>query len=250
MNDSINLRVAQTRWSRSGQAWAAALIVVAGGLAWLAWPTTPMPAPTHVPADAARPLAVPNHAELEASHAGTKASWPDTAKPAFMAASEWDLLVAALANDGARDAELARIVAYRGFQHQLDQWRHMQPEGDARQRQALARQLLDRIPQHLASREISGAEALVLIDELAAGSPHASQADQARQAALQQLALAHARMTEADQTAQASEQRKLADYKQREAMILRQWLAQTAAQRDQADLERQLLTARQAAFGP
>jgi hypothetical protein len=176
-------------------------------------------------------------------------AWSAMARPGFIDASEWVIILKAMEKEPARDTELARVVSYRRFQHDLARWRDGASSGDARQREDQTRELLASLPLHLVRRELTGAEALLLVDELASGIQQQAQADELRQAALQQLRMLGASQAAQSQADQLADQRKLDDYKQREAVVLQQWLAQPEAQRDQAMLDKRLSEARLAVYG-
>jgi hypothetical protein len=237
---------------------ALGVISVLLALVWLSWPQQP----EHVPALAAESsaqLGVPgthHQAGLPAiagSQPGPAMAWPGLAKPEFMAATEWASVLHALARDPKRDAELARIMAYRQFQHDLANWRHAMAAKDAGAHQSLAQQLAQqlaqRLPKLVEQRELSGPEALMLIDELSSAFIEQSHADAFRQAALQRLITKQSQQSLRSQADQVADQKKLTSYKQREAQILKQWMALEPTQRNQADLERQLHEARRVSFG-
>lgn len=194
--------------------------------------------PRHGPGSSLPPLDAP-------------AGWRQQAKPGFMSAASWSSLLLALESQPERAEELARIVAYRRFQSSLDGWRAAQATQSAQSgplREGLARQLVSELPQRVLRRELSGPEAVMLVDELSRTFASAQQAEAFTQAAHARLLAAQAQLSAAAQATEAADQAKHARYLRLEAEVLQQWLALAPAQRDQASLERQLDAARQAAY--
>jgi len=122
----------------------------------------------------------------------------------------------------------------------------MRDSQDAAKRQALAKELLDAIPQRLENREVSAGEAQLLqatlLEELV---PDPQQRQVRLQAEKQRLAI---QPSDTDLAAQRQDAARLQEYKRREAEIIAQWQAMPVEQRDQRWLETQLDAARRSAY--
>ncbi len=181
------------------------------------------------------------------------AGWREQSKPAFMSADAWSSLLLALEAQPDRAAELTRILAYRRFQFSLDSWRASQAAQSLHNsalREGLARQLISELPQRVLRRELSGPEAVMLVDELSRTFASEQQAEAFTTAAHERLLAAQAQLSAAAQSTEAADQARQARYQRLEAEVLERWLALPPAQRDQASLERQLNAALQSAFMP
>jgi hypothetical protein len=167
-------------------------------------------------------------------------------RPAFLTEEEWTSLQEALRDTPNREQEQARIVEYLRFQKQVQLWQSMHDSQDTTQRQKLATELLNSIPDRLAKRELNAGEAQLLqaafLEDLV---PDAQQRQARMEAEKQRLML---QPTEAEVAAQRQEEAKQQDYKRRETEIIAQWQAMPADQRDQRWLESQLDAARRAAY--
>ncbi len=171
---------------------------------------------------------------------------PPDQRPEFLTEDEWKSLREALKDTPNREHEQARIVEYLRFQKMFQLWQSMRDSQDAAKRQALAKDLLDAIPQRLENREVSAGEAQLLqatlLEELI---PDAQQRQVRLQAEKQRLTI---QPSETDVAAQRQDTAKLQEYKRREAEVIAQWQAMPVEQRDQRWLESQLDAARRAAY--
>jgi hypothetical protein len=160
--------------------------------------------------------------------------------PAGVSAEQWRQLQESLRGNPNREAELARIVEYLGFQQALQQYRDRRSQGAApAEMQALARQLDQGIDVHLSRGELSAGEAsLIKSTVLLDLEPDPGQ---------RALMLNEWR----DQVAQApaSADPRAEQYRRRQAEIVAAWQAQPPERRDPQQLQAQLETLRQSSFG-
>jgi hypothetical protein len=84
---------------------------------------------------------------------------PITERPAFVSEIEWQMLQGVAQQHAAPKLELAHLVNNLRFMKQLELWQSMAPSGDAAKRQTLAEQLLDDLPQRLASGDLDLSQA-------------------------------------------------------------------------------------------
>lgn len=168
-------------------------------------------------------------------------------RPEFLTEEEWKSLVEALKDTPNREHEQARIVEYLRFQKQFQLWQSMRDSQDAAKRQALAKELLEAIPQRLENREVSSGEAQLLQATLLEELVPDQQQRQVRLEA-EKKRLTNIQPSETDAAAQRQDAAKLQEYKRREAEIIAQWQAMPVEQRDQRWLETQLDAARRSAY--
>jgi hypothetical protein len=232
--------------------WLIALLVVAvAGAAWWGWRASRQASGGEGAAGGTFPW---SRADQSAGDGTAGNKWtnlvskqtaPDQ-RPDFLTEEEWTSLREALKDTPNREREQARIIEYLRFQKQFQRWQALRDSHDTAQRQALAKELLDGVPQRLAQREMSAGEAQLLqstlLEELV---PDAQQRQARLQVERQRLAT---QPTEAEVAAQRQDTVKQQDYKRREAEIISQWQAMPVDQRDQRWLESQLDAARRAAY--
>ena len=160
-----------------GKTWIAVLtvVVVAGGLSlWWSGSREPLPAPPQSAPAPAQSMAGTDMEgldtkelaadQLAANQAAARElgvppiTAPLTERPVFVSLIEWNVLKQAASQHPDPDQELVRLVNHLRFAKQWELWK----EADAargEQREALAQQLLDEIPQRVANRELDAAYA-------------------------------------------------------------------------------------------
>lgn len=242
--------------ARSKKWLVAFLVVSAAGAAWWAWHSSTRASGDEsgsgaFPWSRAEPSGASSNKPLSADQG--QALIKQTAepiridqRPSFLSEEEWGALREALREDPNREQEMVRILEYLRFQKQFEAWQALKNSPDAAQRQALAAELMDQIPQRLEKRELGAGEAqmlqTILIEDMVADP-------QARQARLAQERQRLASVSEkTDVAAKQQDEAQLKQYKQREAEIIAQWQAMPVEQRDQHWLESQLDAARRATY--
>ena len=251
---------AAPRWRYSnGRRRGIAMAATAGIAALLIWnlregsASAPPPAPAPAAPAVARapspfgdgPAVIGPDAEpapTVVAHAAEAASAPvpSGAPPAGLSAEQWRQLQESLRGNPNREAELARIAEYLGFQQTLQQYRTRRSQGAApAELQALARQIDQGIDIHLARGELSAGEAnllksTVLIDIEPDPGQRAAMLNEWRDQQAQAPAAADPRAEQ---------------YRQRQAEIVAAWQAQPPERRDAQQLQAQLETLRQSTFG-
>ncbi len=179
-------------------------------------------------------------AGVRAAEAAASAIVPAGPPPAGISAEQWRQLQESLRGNPNREAELARIVDYMGFQHTLQQYRDRRSQGAApAELQALARQVDQGIDVHLARGELSAGEAnllksTVLLDLEPDPGQRALMLNEWRDQVAQAPATADPRAE---------------TYRRRQAEIVAAWQAQPPERRDPQQLQAQLETLRQSSFG-
>lgn len=228
---------------------AAVLLAAAGGVSWWAWSRHQGAQQVgHEAGGVAFPWSRADSApNVAAKQAELKAPVNLNERPAFLSAEEWAALQDALRNDPNRDKELPRIVNYLRFQKKFQLWQELRNSPDIAQRQAVAKELLDGMPERIANRELNGAEARTLLTALMEDIvPDPQERAKRVQEESKRLVVPP---TPEEVAAQAKEAAQQKEYERRAAEITAQWQAMPPAQRDQAWLESQLDAARRAAFG-
>lgn len=181
-----------------------------------------------VPAADAALLPTPPRAGAGAFSVGTAA---DDATPPGLTDAQWAAVLARLAGQPDAAAERQRLAAYFGWAHAVQRWRAT--PGDT----ALARQVDTGLPERLAQREVSAAEArqlkLALLQTL---SPD----DATRAAALQAFDEALPAPATPDPRQQA--------FAQAQSAVVAAWQAQPTDQRDPQALARDLAALRQSHY--
>ena len=165
-----------------------------------------------------------------------------TAFPGGLSAAQWQTLQARVDPGPQHDREVARIADLLEFQHRVARLRELRDDpGAAAERHTLARQVDAGIATHLALRETSGGEAVLLKTAvLAELEPDPAQRARALDAWRSDWAGAHP--PEADP--------RVADYQRREAAAVAAWQSRPASQRDPVQLARQLQQLQVAVFNP
>ena len=230
------------------QAWFAALVgsVAVGGLVW--W------LQAHPGGEPATVVSSAASGNVGAAHVGQAGQpipggaaviLPD-GRPSDVTPEEWQALKTAAAQEAHPEAELQRMVTYLRFQRGFAQWQALKDSPDAAVRQALARQLLNDLPQRVSNGEVSSGEAYLisaaLINDLETDESARKQRMDAYKATLVEAA------PKPDAAKQEQEARQLAEYKRREAAIVADWQSRPVASRDQAKLEQALEDARRAVY--
>lgn len=84
---------------------------------------------------------------------------PIKERPAFVSDMEWQMLKGVSQQNATPDAELTRLVNKLRFMKQLELWQSLEHSTDLAKRKALAEQLLDELPQRVASTDLDKPEA-------------------------------------------------------------------------------------------
>lgn len=200
-----------------------------------------------------REVPVPPHAEAYARMLDTEppAAAPSTSgtieiqRPADIGPKEWQQLVEATRNHPKPDQELQRLVGTMRFKRDMDRWEDLKDQPNALERAQVGQRILDALPVRFANHEVTGPEALMLQSAIYADMiPDAGQRKPIEDAARQALM----RALEPDAAMEAklrAEDAQTADYKEREAVIMKRFKDQLI---DQSQMEQELDAARLAAF--
>ena len=226
----------RTRRTLLALASIAAIAVVA--IAWQGKPAA------RAAAVAPRAAAIAPAAELAAiaSAAEIPTAAGTAALPGGLAAAQWQTIQARVEPGPGRDRELARIADLLEFQRRAARLRDLRDEpAAAGERHALAQQLDSGIATHLALREISGGEAVLLKTAvLAELEPDTARRAQALEDWKHDWTTGHP--PERDP--------RVAEYQRREAAAVAAWQSGPASQRDPVQLARRLQQLQVAVFNP
>jgi len=197
-----------------------------------AWTAVPRPVRAASAADARR---IPSRAaDATVPAAG--------AAPAGLTEDQWQTLQQRVEPGPQHDRELARIVDFLEFQRRVVALRESRGDADAAaRRRLLATQIESGIATHLALREISGPEAMLL----EAASLDEMEPDPARRA--QRLADWGRNWTNEHPP---ENDPRVAEYQRREAAAVAAWQSGPVSQRDPAQLARRLQQLQSAVFDP
>lgn len=168
-------------------------------------------------------------------------------RPADFSEEDWAALNRALAHEPNQAQERARLVSYLRFQRSVATWRQMQDGPATAERQALAREVVAQVPDHVAKREVNAGEALMVLNAMAADI----EPDTTRRTAwlADQQKRLQATQTEAEASALKAEKQKNEDFARQQAEIVAQWESTPVANRDPVTLERQLQLLRDKVYG-
>jgi len=197
------------------------------------------PPPAHVEAYARMLDSEPPAAT--ASTTGTR----EIERPADIDPQEWQRMVDSVRNHPQRDQELQRLLGYLRFKRDMDRWTALKDQPNALERAQVGQRILDALPVRFANQEVTGPEALMLQAAIYADMiPDEAQRKPIEDAARQALmrALEHDAAMDAKLRAEDAQ---TADYKAREAVILKRFKDQLI---DQGQMEKELDAARLAAF--
>lgn len=167
-------------------------------------------------------------------------------RPADFSPEDWAALKEAMSKTANPRAELDRVVKYLRFQKGFEQWQTLQDGPDVATRHQLARRLIEQIPERLGQGELTMGEALLLETALWTDLEPNEELRKLRIEQAQQVLNAAAPRPDAEH--QAREAAQLVEYKRREAAILADYQGKPEAQRNQAQLEEALETARRAVY--
>lgn len=172
----------------AGRQWLGLLAVIGAVMAAVLWwwshrddPATGDPVAMEIPATPtaaglARPVSAVS-SEMATTEAGMVAQQQVAAKeierqpgmkpitgpvkerPAFVSEMEWTMLKAVAQQNPTPDVELTRLVNKLRFMKQLELWQSLEHSPDTAKRQVLAEQLLDELPQRVASSDLDKPEA-------------------------------------------------------------------------------------------
>lgn len=166
-------------------------------------------------------------------------------RPADISPQDWRQLVDSVRNHPQHDQELQRLLGYLRFKRDMDRWEALKDQPNALERAQVGQRILDALPVRFANQEVTEAEALTLQSAIYADMiPDAAQRQPIEEAARQALL----RALEPDAAMDAklrAEDAQTADYKAREAVIMKRFKDQII---DQGQMERELDAARLAAF--
>jgi len=186
--------------------------------------------------DSEPPAAAPLTAE-QSSH--------DPERPADIDAKQWQQLIDAVRNHPQRDRELMRLVGFTRFKRDVDQWTAMKNLANGLERAQVGQRILDALPVRYANREVTASEALALQSAIYADMiPDEVQRRPVEEAAHLTLmrSLEHDAVMGAKLQAEDSQ---AADYKDREAVIMKRFKDQLI---DQSQMEKELDAARLASY--
>lgn len=176
-----------------------------------------------------------------ASTSGTR----EIERPADIAPQDWKQLLDSVRNHPQHDQELQRLLGYLRFKRDMDRWTALKDQPNALERAQVGQRILDALPVRFANQEVTATEALSLQSAIYADMiPDAAQRQPIEEAARQALL----RALEPDAAMDAklrAEDAQAADYKAREAAIMKRFKDQII---DQSQMEKELDAARLAAF--
>jgi hypothetical protein len=169
------------------------------------------------------------------------------ARPADISETDWMALNKAVEAEPNKPKERQRLIDYLRFQRATEQWRAMNGNPDVSNRQALGRQLLNMLPQHVANGELNSGETTLLLHALAQDlSPDPQQRQAWIDAQMQGLAA----MQNPDlERALAEDRRKNADFARQQGEIVNKWRSAGPGGGDAAALEGQLQALRERVYG-
>lgn len=166
-------------------------------------------------------------------------------RPLDIDPKEWQQMVDGLHNHPQRDQELKRLLGYLRFKRDMDKWTGLKDQPNALERAQVGQRILDALPVRFANQEITGPEALMLQSAIYADMiPDEAQRKPLEEAARRALirALDHDAAMDAKLKAEDSQ---TADYREREAVIMKRFKGQLI---DQSQMEKELDAARLASF--
>lgn len=166
-------------------------------------------------------------------------------RPADFSSDEWSALKDAVSKKADGEKELKRITTYLRFQRGFEQWQNMM-EGDSRQRHELAQRLLEQLPDRLKNMEMTMGEGLLICSALWADlEPDETARNQKLEgckARLEQVA------PQLDTAQQLRDAECLTEFQRRQAALVAEHQAKAQAQKDTAQLEKDIEAARVAVY--
>lgn len=167
-------------------------------------------------------------------------------RPADFSEADWDALNKALEHEPDKARERQRLVSYLRFQRAAAQWSEMKDGPDVARRQALGREIVAQLPEHVANGEVNAGEAIVLLTAIGEDL----EPDMARRKTWMETQQARLQGTQTDAQAKAlaEEKRKNEEFGRLQAEVVAKWQAAPAAERDPAVLERQLQALREKVY--
>jgi hypothetical protein len=220
-----------------------ALLLVAAATAGARWVTLRQggpepPAPTSTAGDV---KSAADSQQADGSR-GTGAGLANGHYPGGLSATQWQTISDRIEPGPEHDRELARIASLMEFKHSVERLRDLRGDaGAADERRRLAREIDAGIEAHLALRETTGAEA-VLLKSAVLDETVADPAQRAAQLQAFRQKLASANPPESDP--------RVAAYQRQEAAIVAEWQSRPASQRDPVALARRLQQLQVAVFNP
>jgi hypothetical protein len=169
------------------------------------------------------------------------------ARPADFSEADWIALNKAVEAEPDKPKERQRLVDYLRFQRATEQWRAIKGNPDVSHRQALARELLNMLPQHVANGELNTGETTLLLHAFAQDLV----ADPTqRQAWIDAQIHNLAAMQNPDlERTLAEDRRKNADFSRQQGEIVNKWTSGGPSRGDVAALETQLQALRERVYG-
>jgi len=211
---------------------AGVVAILAAGIVWQGW---------SAPARAQAPSASVHAAQPAAAAASSQAP-REPAGPGGLSQAQWRTIQDRVEPGPQHDRELARIADLLEFQRHVARLRELRGDPAAvDERRALARGIDAGIATHLALREITGGEA-VLLETAALAELEPDSALRARrlEAWRSDWLSAHPPAVDA----------RVAEYQRQEAAAVASWQSGPASQRDPAELARRLQRLQVAVFDP
>lgn len=237
------------RQSSSRKPWAlAALAAVAAAAAYVWWAR----------GQAQNEMAASQHAEQASAQSG---AWSARAaageeqvaipkdpvvgdnRPSDITPEAWDALNKALANEPNKEKERNRLVSYLRYQRAVAQWSEMKDSPNVAGRQALARELVEQMPQHMANGEVNAGEANLLL----AAIVRDIEPDPAKQQAWIEAQRKALQSTQTPEQAKAleDERRKNEQFAIEQKKLVDEWRNAPVAEQDPATLEKRLQALRE-----
>ena len=167
-------------------------------------------------------------------------------RPTDFSPEEWNALKDAVGNkaDGAK--ELKRITAFLRYQRAFEQWQNLQESGNTAQRHAIAKQLLDQLPERISNMEMTMGESLMicaaLLNDLEPDEAVRNQKLEGCKVRLEQLAP----KIDSEQAMRDAECR--TEFLRRQAALVAEYQALPEAQKNHAKFEKDVEAARRSVY--
>lgn len=230
--------------SSSSRLWIIAAVLVGVAAAVGAWMWSGSGTPEAAPATvASAPQASPVGAVVDFSK--PPEVLPD-GRPSDFSTEEWGAMKEAVGKKEDGEKELKRITTYLRFQRGFEQWQALQEDGDRARRHELAKSLLEQLPDRLSNMEMTTGEGLMICAALLTDL----EPDEALR--VQKLEGCKARLAEVAPKLETAQQLRdaecLTEFQRRQAALVSEHQAKPQAQKDTAQLEKDIEAARQAVY--
>jgi len=229
--------------SSGSRLWIAAAILIGIAAAVGAWVWQGSSSKAEAPAaPASAPAATGTGAVIDFSKPPEVMS---DGRPSDFSTEEWGALKDAVSKKADGEKELKRITTYLRFQRGFEQWQALQ-EGDKAQRHELANRLLEQLPERLTNMEMTMGEGLLicsaLLTDLEPDEAARTQKLEGCKTRLEQVA------PKLDTAQQLRDAECLTEFQRRQAALVAEHQAKPQGQKDTAQLEKDIESARLAVY--